>query len=79
MRRKNGCESTDFQFEVICSEEVNVREQLGGEMVLPTEDESKLRKGYVLEKVDKQQSSQGPRLRDYPVSKPRETGKQTTT
>lgn len=79
MRRKNGCEGTDFQFEVVCSEEVNVREQLGGEMVLPTEDESKLRKGYVLEKVDKQQSSQGLRLRAYPVSKPRETGKQTTT
>lgn len=36
MRQKNGCEGTDFQFEVVGSVEVNVREQLGGEMVLPT-------------------------------------------
>lgn len=37
MRQKNGYEGTDFKFEVISYVEVNVRTELGGEMILPTQ------------------------------------------
>lgn len=46
MRQKSGYEGTDFKFEVIRYVEVNVRTELGGEMILPTQRwESKPRKG----------------------------------
>lgn len=37
MRQKSGYEGTDFKFEVIRYVEVNVRKELGGEMILPTQ------------------------------------------
>lgn len=79
MRQKNGYEGTDFKFEVISYVEVNVRTELGGEMILPTQRwESELRKGVCSWEGRQMAKQQRPRPQGLPSEQTqRESGKQT--